>query len=218
MDKLSHFILGVALILLACKSETTNGAKEEGDIIANGRDTTITFKNTEAGKLPAGWASETSTWSVVNEDENAALQMNKNGGKDFNIAVLRSHSYNNIEIEVRVKAISGTEDQGGGLVWRYIDSQNYYLVRANPLEHNIRLYKVVNGNRKQMKSKDIKMQTNKWFTIKVKTVNENIECFLDGEKMITDSDETFPSAGLVGFWSKADAVSIFDDLKIRVLN
>jgi hypothetical protein len=69
-----------------------------------------------------------------------------------------------------------------------------------------------------MKSKDITMQTDEWFTIKVKTVNEDIECFLNGEKILTDSDETFPSAGLVGFWSKADAVSIFDDLKIRVLN
>ncbi len=218
MDKLSYFILAVALILLACKSDTTNGAKEEAYIIANGRDTTITFKNTEARKLPAGWSSEASTWSVVNEGENAALQMNKNGGKDFNIAVLKSHSYHNIEIVVRIKAISGEQDQGGGLVWRYMDSQNYYIVRANPLEHNIRLYKVVNGNRKQMKSTDITTQTNEWFTIKVKTVNENIECFLNGEKMLTDSDETFPTAGLVGFWSKADAVSVFDDLKIRVLN
>jgi len=218
MDNLSYFILAVALILLACKSDTAKRTKEEGHAVANGRDTTITFKTTEAGKLPAGWSSETSTWSVVNEGENAVLQMNKNGGKDFNVSVLKSHRYDNIEIEARIKAISGEEDQGGGLVWRYMDSQNYYIVRANPLEHNIRLYKVVNGNRKQMKSKDIKMQTNKWFTIKVKTVNENIECFLDGEKMLTDSDETFPGAGLVGFWSKADAVSIFDDLKIRVLN
>ena len=218
MDKLSYFILAASLILLACKSDTTNGANEEAYKIANGRDTTITFKNTEAGKLPEGWSSETSTWSVVNEDENAALQMNKNGGKDFNIAVLKYHSYNNIELEARIKAISGEEDQGGGLVWRYMDSQNYYVVRANPLEHNIRLYKVVNGNRKQMKSNDITTQTDEWFTIKVKTVNENIECFLNGEKMLTASDETFPGAGLVGFWSKADAVSIFDDLKIRVLN
>ena len=218
MDKLSYFILAAALILLACKSDKTEGKKEESYIVGNERDTTITFKNTEAGKLPAGWSSETSTWSIVNENENAALQMNKNGGEDFNIAVLKSRSYSNIEIEARIKAISGEEDQGGGLVWRYMDSKNYYIIRANPLEHNIRLYKVVNGNRKQMKSRDITMQTNEWFTIKVKTVNENIECFLNGEKILTDSDETFPGAGLVGFWSKADAVSIFDDLEISVIN
>src|SRR5688572_8528469 len=107
MDKLSYFILAVALILLACKSDTTKRTKEEAHVVANGRDTTITFKNVEAGNLPAGWASETSTWSVVNEDGNAALRMNKNGEKDFNITVLKSHSYNNIEFEARVKAISG---------------------------------------------------------------------------------------------------------------
>jgi hypothetical protein len=143
--------------------------------------------------------------------------MTSNDGSDFNIAVLNSNNYQNAEIEARVKALQGDEDQGGGLVWRYVNSRNYYIVRANPLENNVRLYRVVNGSRKQMQSATAKLKTGEWFTLRVKIQGNRIECYLDDEQVLSDTDDTFPNAGLIGFWSKADAVSIFDDLKIKVL-
>jgi hypothetical protein len=116
-----------------------------------------------------------------------------------------------------VKAVHGDDDQGGGLVWRYVDAKNYYIVRVNPLENNIRLYKVEDGNRKQMQSEKTSVKTGDWFTVKVSTMGNSIECFLNGQKIFSESDDTFLNPGLVGFWSKADAVTLFDDLKIKVL-
>jgi hypothetical protein len=126
--------------------------------------------------------------------------------------------YKDLQLEAKVKSISGNEDQGGGLVWRYLDKDNYYIIRANPLENNIRLYKVVEGKRKQMESKDINMRNGEWFTIKVVANNNKINCYYNGEEVFTSTDDTFPGAGAVGFWSKADAVSLFDDLTIKVNN
>jgi hypothetical protein len=90
-------------------------------------------------------------------------------------------------------------------------------MRVNPLENNVRLYRVVNGNRKQTQSENTRVKTGEWFTVKVKAQGDRIECFVNGELVLSDTDNTFPNPGLVGFWSKADAVSLFDDLKITLL-
>jgi hypothetical protein len=143
--------------------------------------------------------------------------MEKNDGGNFNIAVLKDTYYKDLEIEARIKALTGDEDQDGGLVWRYVDSKNYYIIRANPLENNIRLYKVVNGHRNQMESEDFKMSEGEWYTIKVINKDNRLDCFYNGEKVFSSSDATFTNPGLIGFWSKADAVTLFDDLKIKPL-
>ena len=208
-------LLAVSLFTLACKSDNTQSANAQ--IKANGKDTTINFSNSPAKQLPAGWSAETGVWQIDTDSANPALKMTRNENTDFNVAVFKSAYYQNIEIEAKAKAVSGEEDQGGGLVWRFVDSRNYYIVRFNPLENNIRLYKVVNGTRKQMQSENAQIKSGNWFTIKVKASGDKIECYLDGEKVLSDTDDTFESPGLVGFWSKADAVSIFDDLKIDVL-
>jgi hypothetical protein len=49
-------------------------------------------------------------------------------------------------IEVRLKAMAGSIDQGGGIVWRVRNRDNYYITRWNPLENNIRLYHVFKGS------------------------------------------------------------------------
>ena len=41
-----------------------------------------------------------------------------------------------------------------------------------------------------------------------------ITCYLDGKKHLEAEDSTFPEAGMIGLWSKADAQSYFDDLSV----
>jgi hypothetical protein len=215
MKQTSYFVLAIAFVISACKSDSTQEANAQ--TVANGRDTTITFSNAGPSKLPSGWSAVTGTWVASLENSNVLLKMTGNDGNDFNIAVFKSTNYQNAEIEAKVKALQGEEDQGGGLVWRYINSKNYYVVRANPLENNIRLYRVVDGNRRQMQSVSAKVKTGEWFTLKVRILGNRIECYMNDEKILSDTDDTFPNPGLIGFWSKADAVSLFDDLKINVL-
>ncbi|MBI1770646.1 MAG: DUF1080 domain-containing protein [Bacteroidetes bacterium] len=185
---------------------------------AQSTDAIFNFDNNEAGKLPADWTPVASTWMIAADGLNKAMkQAGKNEGDRFNICINSKLKYQNLEMEVRIKALEGEEDQGGGLVWRYQDAKNYYITRANPLENNFRVYKVVNGNRKQMESANAKMKTEAWYSIKVVITENKIECYYNGQKLLSHTDDTFPNAGLVGFWSKADAVSLFDDLKIKVL-
>jgi len=181
-------------------------------------DVTFNFDNEEIGGLPADWTAATSTWMIATDGTNKAMkQAGKSDGDRFNICVQNRLKYQDFEMEVRIKALEGEEDRGGGLVWRYIDAKNYYITRANPLENNFRVYKVVNGNRKQMQSANVKLTSGEWFTIKVVTTGNKIDCYYNGQKLLSHIDDTYKEAGLVGFWSKADAVSLFDDLKISVL-
>ena len=187
-------------------------------VAAQSADAAFSFDNEETGKLPTDWTAAVSTWLIALDGSNKAMkQAGKSEGDRFNICVQNKLKYLNLEMEVRIKPLEGEEDQGGGLVWRYQDAKNYYITRANPLENNFRVYKVVNGNRKQMQSVNIKLQKGEWYNIKVVAIGKNIECYYNGQKLLSHTDDTFPNAGLVGFWSKADAVSLFDDLKIKPL-
>jgi hypothetical protein len=132
---------------------------------------------------------------VVGDGGNSAIKMLSNDGSPFNIAVVKNLYYQNLEMDVRIKAVSGQEDQGGGLVWRFLDKNNYYIIRANPLENNIRLYRVINGTRKQMESKEIKIQKDEWFKIKVVVNNSHTGCYYNGERVFNSTDDTFPGSG-----------------------
>jgi hypothetical protein len=211
-----NLILLICLTLVACKSEQKSPITSEHHLV-NASDTIITFEHCQVGKLPVGWSAETSDWYIQADGSATALKMAKNSGEAYNIAILTDIFARDVEVDVRVKAISGDEDQGGGIVWRYLDSNNYYIARANPLENNIRVYKVVNGRRNELESANVMMETGQWFSIKIKMEGENIECFYNGKLVYKLADRTFTDAGLVGLWSKADAVSLFDDLNIKVV-
>jgi hypothetical protein len=111
--------------------------------------------------------------------------------------------------------MKGEKDQGGGVVWRYQDANNYYIARMNPLEDNFRVYKVADGKRSaEFQSVDVKVPAKEWHMLKVTMKGDHIECFLDGKKHLDVKDGTFKAAGKVGLWTKADAQTYFDDFKV----
>src|SRR6516165_4020798 len=119
----------------------------------------------DVGKLPAGWkAAQTgkgkSVWKVVEDDTApsksgfALAQTSDDRDALFNLCVADEGSFKDVEVMVSFKAMAGAKDQGGGVVWRYQDANNYYVARVNLLEDNYRLYKVVAGKRVQLATKE----------------------------------------------------------------
>jgi hypothetical protein len=125
----------------------------------------------------------------------------------------------NLELSVQLKPMSGKEDQAGGLVWRYQDPNNYYLVRANALEGNVVLYKVQNGRRIDLPvkgegrtyGKKATVPSGRWSDLRVVATGPRFEVFWNGTKLFEVEDMTFPQAGRVGVWTKADSVTAFDN-------
>ena len=132
----------------------------------------------------------------------------------FNVALIAGTSFKDIDLSVRLKAVAGEIDRGGGLIWRARDKSNYYICRFNPLEDNYRVYKVENGKRTMFKGEKTPGDAN-WHTLRVTMVGTKITCYFDGKKYLEAEDATFAEAGMIGLWSKADAQSYFDKLTVN---
>ena len=196
-------------------------------LAAEEKSRSFPFKKDDADKVPAGWkvaktgTGEGSVWKVV-ADESAPsgnghvlAQTAESPGPVFNLCIADEPKVADLEATVSFSALAGKKDQGGGLVWRFQDANNYYVARMNPLESNYRLYKVVDGARKQLATvEDLVVKPNTWHRLTIRMKGDKIECLLDSKKLLTATDTAIQKSGKVGFWTKADAVTAFADLKI----
>jgi hypothetical protein len=123
-------------------------------------------------------------------------------------------------IETKFKAVAGSEDRAGGLVWRARDANNYYVVRANALEDNVVLYKTVNGTRSALDivgrkggyGVDVSVPGNQWLGLRVDFSGSRFRVLYNGKQLFEVEDSTFNKAGKVGLWTKADSVTLFDEI------
>jgi hypothetical protein len=116
---------------------------------------------------------------------------------------------------VRFRPEAGVTDASGGIVFRARDAKNYYVVRANALEENFRLYVVKDGVRTQIGgAEDIPLPPFRaWHVIEVTFRGTSIRATLNGGFPVEVTDETF-SSGWTGLWTKADSVTLFDDFHV----
>jgi hypothetical protein len=144
----------------------------------------------------------------------------------FPVCLLDGLSARDVDVSVRFKPVQGTVDRAAGLVWRYRDKDNYYVVRANALEGNVVLYKVQDGKRSDLDAKGsgpfaygkkARVPSQSWSWLRVVAKGSLFKVELDGQQLFEVEDTTFTGAGQVGLWTKADSVTHFDDLRITVL-
>ena len=133
----------------------------------------------------------------------------------FPLLISDEGNFKDLELSVKFKAVAGEVDRAAGLVFRLKDANNYYIVRANGLEDNYRLNRVVNGSRKQFAGANFKVTSGEWHELRVECIGNKIICYYDGQKKIEATDDTFKDAGKIGLWTKADSVTYFDDLMAK---
>jgi hypothetical protein len=234
---LAAVFIGLAL-LVSCKDNDEDedekgtpasaaSAERPAPLQAPGQQSTYNFDADTAGQPPAkfhsartGQGSE-GKW-VVMADSTAPSKPNvvaqtSTDKTDYRFPLLIGDegSFRDLDISVKFKAVSGSVDQAGGLVFRLKDTNNYYIVRANALEDNYRLYHVVDGRRVQFAGANFKVSSGTWHELRVEATGNKFVCYFDGVKKIEVTDDTFKDAGKVGLWTKADSVTYFDDLTIK---
>jgi len=171
-----------------------------------------------------GWQTVTGQWSV--EDVPGAVQgkalVQRATNNSFNVIVAPGGPYANVDVSVRFKPISGREDASGGIVFRFSDGR-YYLIRANALEDNFRLYYVdpssfftfVTGGRYEITGVDTKAPAlDQWHSLRIAAQGNRIEGWLNGQHLIDHRDNRY-AVGRVGLWTKADSITAFDSLVVR---
>lgn len=185
------------------------------------------FEGAKVGSLPQGWiagvtGSKRGTaprWEVIrDQDQNVLAQLESGGSNgDFPVCLKQASSLKDGTVSVRFKPISGRIDQAGGVVFRAQDKDNFYIARANALENNVSLYVTRGGRRKTIKYwDDVEVALGKWHELKVEVKDFIFKVSLNGKLVgeIEDTAQIFPDAGMVGFWTKADSVTYFDNLVI----
>jgi hypothetical protein len=216
------------LLLISCAEKTTDkkvSAEEKTDLAMAESTAPVTvpeaffdFEKDQTGAVPKGWSDQfTGNWKVTDDNGNKVLEQasSNHSGSYFNVIVNKDLNHKDVAISVKFKGIKGNEDQGGGPVWRYKDIKNYYIARANPLENNYRVYKVINGHRKELKSANIDIQTGKWYDLRIEMKGNRIKCYFNGKLELETTDNSFTGAGKVGLWTKADAVTYFDNMNVK---
>ncbi len=166
---------------------------------------------------PGNWMFFDGSWAFLNRDGNGVLAQTAGdlGRRVFPLALWKQRRFSDVDVTVRFKPISGEMDASGGIVFRARDGGNYYVARANSLEDNFRLYTFIDGRRSQIAGSHAEPPAlGQWHTLRAVAIGPHIQVYLDGKLYIDHEDQTFTD-GYVGVWTKADAVTDFDDLTVK---
>jgi len=162
-----------------------------------------------------GWTTVAGQWAVeemAGAPSGTKVLVQRATKNEFNVIVAPT-AYGDVDVTMKFKPISGREDASGGIVFRFTDGK-YYVVRANALENNFRLYYYDRG-RRQLASATVKPPAfGQWHTARVVAIGDQIQAWLNGMRYLDHRDSRFKS-GAVGLWTKADSITAFDDLVIR---
>jgi hypothetical protein len=174
------------------------------------------FENDRVATVPKGFTSETGEWRIANDSTapsglHVLAQRAKSPRSTFNVCLNEDTLYTHLDISVRIKAVAGKIDQGGGLIWRAKDGKNYYVAWFNPLDNSYQVCVVENGHSVDLQSVAVK-DVGGWRTMAVSVTADRIECYLDGKKLLDVKDSTFRGPGKIGLWTRSDAQTYFDNL------
>jgi hypothetical protein len=185
------------------------------------------FEKSQAGSVPPGFTPGLTgkgpppAWKIV-EDPTApagsrvvAETSGDRTNNRFPLLILDGFEAKDVLVTVAFKPVSGRVDQAAGLAVRLRDADNYYIARANALEGNVRLYRVVGGQRTQFAGKDVRIPAGQWQTLGLGVQGDRLEVRLNGNALFEAHDRTFGDAGRVGLWTKADSLTHFDDLRVE---
>jgi len=161
-------------------------------------------------------------WKVVEdasaEGGRALAQLNADPTDyRFPLAIYEPTFPSDVEATTRFKAISGKEDQAGGVVVRLTDRNNYYIARANALENNVHFFRVIAGRRQELAGANTKVASGVWHTLTLRAEGNRFTVSFNGKQLFTHTDRTFGSPGKVGLWTKADSVTRLDWIDIKTL-
>ena len=209
---------------------------------AFGAELKINFSDFAAGQTPTNFhnalagAGRPGDWKIVTDESPSAFtplmpqitttapmtrrpvlaQLSEDPADEhFPMLIYDGQTFKNFKLTVPFKIVSGVAEQMAGVVFRYQNPSNFYVLRASALGHNVRFYRVIDGNRADPTGPTVDVTTNTWHTLAVDCSGIKFTCWFDGKPLpVTFNDSSF-SSGKIGFWTKSDAVSYFGNTTIN---
>ena len=184
------------------------------------------FDSDKAGSVPAGWKAVEADWEVI-PDPTAPSKPNTYGLREGRLIASLTHAldyypmtivtdpteYSDFTYEAAFKSVGGRFDCSGGIVFRYVNDQNYYLLSAGCPNDYFGLSRVLNGKVELLKQSVVPTDKDAWYKLKVSAVGGHFMCY-DDTKMVFDFDDAKIAKGRVGLWARDDSQARFDDVTI----
>jgi 3-keto-disaccharide hydrolase len=207
-------------------------------VSASGAEIKINFEDFAQGQSPTNFHSalagggKPGEWSVVMDDvpsafaalsgqtpifnRHAVLAQTSDDATDerFPMLIYDGETFKDFKLATQFKIIGGVTEQMAGIVFRFQNESNFYVVRASALGHNLRFYKMVDGVRSDPLGPQVDISTNTWHTLAVQCQGTQIIVWLDDRLVMPPLNDNTFAAGKIGFWTKSDAVSHFGDTVI----
>jgi 3-keto-disaccharide hydrolase len=202
---------GLGVLLVQITASVLGGAMAAPGSTAAAEDTII--MKDDFSRQNAKWKFVAGQW-VRRTSEGRPVLAQTAETQPWAVAILEDQKFDDVDVTVRFRPISGREDASGGIIFRAKDGRNYLLVRANALENNFRLYSMVNGKRSTIASARVtEPKLGEWHKIRVVAQGPKIQAYLNDTLLLNHDDKTF-TGGWVGLWTKADSVTEFADLEV----
>src|SRR5229473_3019572 len=159
------------------------------------------FDSDKAGEVPAGWKALEGDWQVI-PDPSAPSKPNTFGlpaGRllksltsaleYYPIAIETDPTeYSDFTLEAQFKSGGGRFDCSGGLIFRYVDEKNFYLLSAGCPSDYFALSRMTDGQLTGLKQSVVPTDKDTWYRLKVTAQGGHFSCY-DNDKMIFDFDD-----------------------------
>lgn len=210
-------VLGVFPLFALTRGRPGAASRAEAAELTVSADAPVIRFDFEQGNLD-GWKTVDGRWVIEEMAEAPSgkrVLVQRAPENTFNVIVAPGGPYTDVDVSVRFKPISGREDASGGIVFRFSEGR-YYVVRANAIEDNFRLYYYDRGRRQLATARVQPPALGQWHTLRVVAVGDHLQAYLNGKLLLDHRDTRFRS-GQVGLWTKADSITAFDDFVVRSL-
>jgi hypothetical protein len=207
---------------------------------ASAAELKINFGNFAAGQSPTNFSStlagggQPGDWKIVMDDAPSLLppmttmaaqspvakravlaQLSRDPTDErFPVFIYDGQTFKNFKLTAQFKIVGGDAEQMAGVVFRFQNASNFYVLRASALGHNVKFYKVVDGVRGNLIGPEVTITTNAWHTLGVQCLGSQITCWFDGKPAMPTLNDLSFSMGKIGYWTKSDAVTYFGDTTI----
>ena len=188
-----------------------------------------TFDKDSPGKPPSGFVigktnGEEGRWEVATDAKAVSapnvlsrIPLDKQSSAP-QVIFLDGIEATNLDMTVRIKALSGGDGQGGGVVFRAEDDRNYYVVWLSPQEKLVRLDRVVNGEVKPLQDLSVEtLEVDKWHALRLTIRGSDMEAIFDNRQFISAREKAWEfgryKKGKVGLWARGPAVTYFDNVR-----
>ena len=124
----------------------------------------------------------------------------------------------NAEVELSFVMHDGTVARAAGIVLRFADPLDFYVVEADALAGGVRLLRIVNGERRDIAGRVISLVTGEKQTLTIKAIDASFSVSFNGKALFDATDTGIAAPGRFGIWSRADSLTSFGDLFITILD